>query len=133
MDQRINGSKHLIYNCLSINFRFSGRVSKPTKTSDKNHLFYNIVLLKNLILQKIYSCSTAKKFSRFSRKSLSGWCWIKHLRCTIYTAFSKYLESKCLYFPVDLRKKILLQWRRKFLFGRWKLDNFLKAARCFFL
>ena len=32
--------------CLSINFRFSGRVSKPTKTSNKDYPFYNTVSLK---------------------------------------------------------------------------------------
>ena len=58
-------SKPLICSCLSINFRFAGRVSKSTKTSNKDHLFYNKVLFKNFILQasshlriqKIYASS----------------------------------------------------------------------------
>ena len=36
MDQKINDAKPLIWSYLSINFRFSGRFSKPTKTSNKN-------------------------------------------------------------------------------------------------
>ena len=51
LDQKINDSKPLISSCLSINFTFSGRVSKPTITSNKDHSFYNTVLLKNFILQ----------------------------------------------------------------------------------
>ena len=40
----------------------------------------------------------------------SDWCQKKDLHCTIYrrprTAFSKHLENKCLYIPVNLRKNI---------------------------
>ena len=51
LDQKINDSKPPISSCLSINFTFSGRVSKPTITSNKDHSFYNTVSLKNFILQ----------------------------------------------------------------------------------
>ena len=48
-----------------MNFRFSGKVSKPTKASNKYHLFYNTVLLKKtpLILQTT-SHSTLQKCTR---------------------------------------------------------------------
>ena len=36
LDQKINDTKPLIWSCLSINFRFSGRFSKPTKTINKD-------------------------------------------------------------------------------------------------
>ena len=35
MDQKINNATPFIWSCLSINFRFFGRFSKPTKTSNK--------------------------------------------------------------------------------------------------
>ena len=50
--------------------------------------------------------------------------------CTISmcskAASSKHLESKCLYIPVKT-------FCFKFLFVGWGLNNFLKAARCFYL
>ena len=58
---------------------------------------------------------------KFSRKHVSGCSQKKHLHCTISrrpkAAFSKHLETKCLYVPVYLRRKILFQRRRKLLPG----------------
>ena len=104
-----------------INLRFSGRVSKPTKTSNKYHLFYNTVLLKKYhsfknvnslnILKNILPQHSQKPFPlyKFSGKLVSGWYQIKYLHCTISrwpkTAFSKLWESKYLYIPVNLHKK----------------------------
>ena len=34
--KKINDAKPLMWSCLSINFRFSGRSSKPTKASNKD-------------------------------------------------------------------------------------------------
>ena len=119
LDEKINNPKLLIQSCLSINFRFSGSFSKPTKTSNKDHSFYKTVLLKkrhftnlnSLNVKKIYSCNTTKNLTNF-RKPVSGWCQMNHLNCTISrqpkSAYSKHLESKCLYIPVNLLKKIFV-------------------------
>ena len=124
MDQKINHAKPLIWSCLSINFRFSSRVSNPTKTSNKAHSFYNTVLGKKLHFTNLLSLSFIVKnilpqhsqehhlLHKFSSKPVSGCCQIKHLRCTIsmhpITAFSQHLESKCLYIPVNLSQKIFV-------------------------
>ena len=43
MDHKINDTKPLTWSCLSVNFRFSGRFSKPTKTSNKDLSHNNTV------------------------------------------------------------------------------------------
>ena len=43
LDQKINDTKPFIWSCLSINFRFSGRFSKPTKTINKDLSHNNTV------------------------------------------------------------------------------------------
>ena len=64
------------------------------------------------IIKNIFPQHSQKPYSlyKFSSKRVSGWCLKKHLHCTISrrlrTSFSKHLESKCLYIPVYLRKKI---------------------------
>ena len=49
---------------------------------------------------------------KFSNKHVSGWCQKKHFYCIISrlprTALLKYLESKCLYIPLNLQKKIFV-------------------------
>ena len=147
MDQGINDAKPLIWRCLSIDLRFPGRVSKSIKTSNKDHSHYNIVSIKkNFILQtslysalqSIYSCNTTKNlthFTNFRKKLVSGWCQTKHLHGTIFmhpkTVFSKHLESKCLYIPVNLCKKICSRDIGIFLFVWWGLNDFLEVA-CYF-
>ena len=99
-------------------------VSKPTKTSNKYHSFYNKVLLKKhhsfyeRQLTQHYEKYTSKTQPKtllalqiFQQKSkISGWYQTKHLHCTFSrcpkTAFSKRLENKCLNIPVNLCKKI---------------------------
>ena len=51
-------SKLLIWSCLSINFRFSDRDSKPTKNSNKDRLFYNTVSLKKTSDHSKYTLTT---------------------------------------------------------------------------
>ena len=45
LDQKVDPWKAFIWS-LSINLRFSGRFSKPTKSSSKDHSFYNKISLK---------------------------------------------------------------------------------------
>ena len=83
LDQKINGTKPHIWSS-SINFRFSG--IKPTKTSKKDHSFYNTVTLKNLthftnlnslnMIKNILLRYSQKRYSlyKFSSKHDSGWC-----------------------------------------------------------
>ena len=43
LDQNINDTNSLIWSFLSVDFRFSGRFSKPTKTSNKDLSHNNAV------------------------------------------------------------------------------------------
>ena len=57
----------------------------------------------------------------------------KHLHCTVsrcpWTAFSKALESKCQYIPVNLRQNIFVpETQESFMW--WELTKFLKTAHC---
>ena len=49
---------------MSINFRFSGRVSKPTKTSNKYQSFKNTVLLKKH--QSFYKCQLTQHYEKYT-------------------------------------------------------------------
>ena len=66
------------------------------------------------IMKNILPQDSQKPYSpyKFSSKFVSGWYQIKHLHCTISrcpeTSFGKRVESKCLYIPVNLRKKIFV-------------------------
>ena len=83
--------------------------------------FTNFISLN--IVKKHTPQHSQKSYSlyKFSRKHVSGCSQKKHLYCTISRrpkeAFSKHLETKCLYVPVYLRRKILFQRRRKLLSG----------------
>ena len=105
---------------------------------------HNTVALKNLtnltslnIIKKILRQHSWKPYSlyKFSKKPVSDWRQIKHWHCTISmppkTAFSKQLESKCLYIPANLHKKIFVTETYKVCI--WWLNDFLKAACCFYL
>ena len=99
---------------------FLEKVSKPTKTSKKDHSFHNIVLLKkpqpiwhwkNMLPQ----CSQ-KPFQLFPTfPNFTASIWLvpeKHLHWTTSrcwtTAFLKHSESKCLYISVYLCIKIFV-------------------------
>ena len=56
----MNYSKPFFYSSLSVNFRYSGIVSEPTKTSNKNHSFYNTVSLKKLHYTNLTSLNIVK-------------------------------------------------------------------------
>ena len=123
---------------------------KVNKTSEKDHSFYNIALLKkphsftNLssfeIENNMLPKHSQKPFSvyKFYSKHVSVWYQKKHLHCTISwhlrTTFLKHSESKCLYISVYLSNKFLYQRRIKILsgdMGGWgRLNNFLKVAYC---
>ena len=114
-----------IYLSLFTNFRFSGKVSGPTKTSKKDQSFYNTVLLKNP--HSFYEPQLTQNHQSYTpatqSKHVSGLSQKKHLRCTISqrptTAFSEHLE--CLYDPVNLRSK-------NFCYG--EVGSFLLGAFC---
>ena len=120
--------------------RISSRKSKePTKTSKKDHSFYNAVLLKkphsfltHLTLKIICSRNTAKNLSdKVSSKLVSVWCQKKYLHYTIFwhprTAFLKHFESKCLYISICLLKKICFRDVIRFvLVGGGDWINFLR-------
>ena len=89
---------------------------KANKNYQKDHLFYNTVSLKKnpsfynpQLSQFILATQPKNSLYKFSSKHVFGWYQKKHLNYTIprrpRTTFSKHLESKCLYIPVDLRKK----------------------------
>ena len=103
------------------------KVSKPIKTSEKDHSFLNIVLFKNLthftnlnslfIEDNILTKQGQNPFPlyKFSSKLVSAWCQKKNLHCTISwhptTAFLKHFESKCilaLYISVYLPGEIFV-------------------------
>ena len=94
------------------------------------HSFYEPQLTQYC---KKYSPATQPKtlLYKFSCKHASGWCQKKYLHCTISrrpeTAFSKGLENKCLYIPVNFRKKISVPETQK-PFIWCGLNNFLKAV-----
>ena len=95
-----------------------------TKTSKKDHRFYNTVLLKNPAhFTKINSRDIENNMLpqhsqepfwlyKFFRKYVSVWYQKKYLRCAISwcprTAFMKHFESKCLYISIHLLKRIFL-------------------------
>ena len=148
MDQYRNYSKSHVYNSFFENiisgiqffifvhtfqwtsselFLFQISVSKPIKTSEKDHSFLNIVLFKNLthftnlnslfIEDNIRTKQGQNPFSlyKFSSKLVSAWCQKKNLHCTISwhptTAFLKHFESKCilaLYISVCLPGEIFV-------------------------
>ena len=95
--------------------------------------FTNFISLN--IVKKHTPQHSQKSYSlyKFSRKHVSGCSQKKHLYCTISRrpkeAFSKHLETKCLYVPVYLRRKILFQRRRKLLSGEG-MNYCLKATHC---
>ena len=109
-----------------INFRFSGRKSQSQQklTIQFTIHFYNTVSPKKL--HSFYESQLTQHFKKYtpvtqpkteltveiSSKHVSGWCQKKHLHCTVFTrprtTFSKHLESKCLYIPVNIRKKIFV-------------------------
>ena len=90
---KINDSKTFIW-CLSIDFRFSGRISKPTKITH----FTIQIRLKNIthstnldslnIIKNIHSYCNLQhswkpySFYKFFSKHVSGWYQVKHLHCT---------------------------------------------------
>ena len=85
-------------------------VEQKQKLAEKDHSFYNKVSLKkshsfytNLNLLNILK----NILQQHSQKHVFSLCQKKHLHCTISrrsrTAFSKHLESKYLYIPVNLR------------------------------
>ena len=84
------------------------------------------------IYTHIYSCNAAKDvtgFTNFPANKFILGVRKKHLHCIIFrrprTAFSKHFQSKCLYIPVCLRKKIFVQ----VLTDEWPKD-FLTLACC---
>ena len=104
------------------------KVSRPTKTSEKDDLFYNTFSLKSLThfaflnsldIEKIYSCNTAKNLSNFTNFPTSNWMasektFARHIFRHPRAALSKHFENN-LYIYVYLRQKHLLQRRSKLL------------------
>ena len=64
MDPKINYTKTLIWNCLSINFRFCGRFSKPTKTINKDLSHNNYIFCWPSGLGNYFVC---KRFAVHSK------------------------------------------------------------------
>ena len=106
-------------------FRFSSRNSQSQQKLAKNFTHFTIQFcsenlthfmnLNSLDIEKnMLSQHSQKPFSlyKFSSHHFSVWCQKKHLHCFIFwlakTAFLKHFESKCLYIPVHLRKKIFV-------------------------
>ena len=73
---------------------------------------------------------------KFSSKYVSVWCQEDHLHCSISwrprTTFLEHFENKCLY--ISVINVILFQRLSKILSGGvggwWRLNDFLKVARC---
>ena len=101
------------------------KISKPIKTNEKDHSFYNSVSLsKNLthfvnlnsfeIENNMLPKHSQKIFSvyKFSSKNVFVWCQKKRLHCTNSlrprTIFSKHFESKCLYISANPSKKMFV-------------------------
>ena len=92
-----------------------------TKTSKKDHTFYNTVSLNNFtnrnsldIENNILPQHSQKPFCKFSSRHVSVWCQKKYLHCTLswrpIIAFLKLFESNCLYISIyPLMKMFLLE------------------------
>ena len=100
---------------------------KKTKLHSKNLAHFtslnSLNITKNIFLEHI-------------QKHVSGWCHKKrkkHFYCSISrhpsTAFSKHLEIKCLYIPVDRSYKIFTPETQE-AFIWCGLNNFLQLSRC---
>ena len=116
------------------NFRFSSRKTQnQQKLGEKIAHFTiqfrskNITHFTNLdsldsLENNMLSQYSQKPFwlYKFSSRHVSAWCQIKHLHCNSSwrrrTAFLKYVESKCLYISVYIRKKIFFERRCNILF-----------------
>ena len=135
------------------------KISKPIKTSQKDHLFYNTVLLKKphsfyesqlfWNWKKTCSQNTAKKLSQFTNFPANMFLFgVRKIICTTpfpddqeLLSWSTLKANVCifLFIPIafcfkDVARFYLVVWR-----GGWggggggcwrKLNNFLKAARC---
>ena len=102
--------KNLIFGVSELISDFLVEFSKPTKTSKKDHSFYNTVLLQKP--HSFYEPHLTQYYKTYTPATQPKTCfWLvseeKHLHCIITrcprTTFSKHLESKFLYIPVNLR------------------------------
>ena len=136
LGQKKNDLGPLIWIFLSItiiNFRFSGRVLRPTKTSNEDHSFYNKVSLKK---QHSFSESQLtehyKRYTSATQPNFQANCFclvsdktlaLLWVHCTISrcskNAFLKHLESKCLCILVKLHKEILIPVTEDFYLFGW--------------
>ena len=96
-------------------FRFSGRKSQSQQKLAKKitHFTVQVSLKKPFHFTNLNSLNIIKNtLPQHCWKHVSGWCQKKTLHCTIYrhprTAFSKQLESKWQYIPVNLCSKIFV-------------------------
>ena len=146
MDQNTNGSKPNVWS-LSINFRISGGKSQSQWKLAKKVTYFTIQfssknlthftnlnslnIAKNILLQNSQKPSSACKFSS---KHASVVCQKKHFHCTLSkrprTAFSRHLESKCLYIPVNISEKIFVpeMWET---FIWWEAEQFSSGCSLF--
>ena len=69
----------------------------------------SLSIIKNILFEH---SQKPHSLNNFSSKPGSCWCQMKHLHYIISrypkTAFSKHLESKCLYIHVNIRKKFFV-------------------------
>ena len=167
MDQNINDTKPLIWSFLCINFRFSGRFSKPTKTSNKDLSHNNAVSfcwysgLGSYFVtphysfpQKTSSCKPHltqhyKKYTLATQLNTFLTLQIFQKTCVWLVsdktlALHHFYAQQKVHFQSTWKanvyvllqisiRKFLLQRHKKFLFGGWGLNDFLKAACCFYL
>ena len=120
--QKLNDLKPHTWN-LSNNFRFSGRKSQSQEKLAKRITHFTVrfrsknlthfTKLNSLSIRKnILSQHSQKHYSlyKFSSKHVFGWCQKKHFhwKWRPRTAFPKHLERKCVYVPVNLRKKMFV-------------------------
>ena len=113
---------HIYIWSLSINFRYFGRKTQRQQKLatnithfTKHFCFKNITHFTTLnsVNSPLQHSQKLTHFTNFLAKIFLVGVKKKHFHCTIprrpRTAFSKHLESKCLYILVDLRKKLLFQ------------------------
>ena len=116
LDQKINGSKP--HDWILARSYFLRERLKTKENWQKNTHFTMQFCSKNLThLTNLNSLIIVKKYTpvtlnKFSSKHVSGVCHKKYLHCTIFkrpkTTFSKHLEIKWLYIPVNPCKEVFV-------------------------
>ena len=87
---------------------FPAEVLKPTKTGKKDHPFYHTVsLIKSYLFYEPQLTQHGQKPTRFTNFLANMFLVGVRKNIRPRTAFSKHWESKCLYIPVYLCKKLL--------------------------